>query len=147
LAIRITRDHFLPDRTLGTVHLDLPDDSAGFLPFGFSAEDPDRHLEEHPEAKIRGATAIPLGTYKVHLYDSPKHGPDTPELLSVPGYGHVQIHPGNGPADTEGCLLFGLARTDSMILRSRLACTWLRAEIIRVIRAGGEVTVEIRRAP
>ena len=143
LRIRVTRDHFLADRTLGVVELDIPDDTAGFLPFGFCLEDLDRGDKA---AKVGGATAIPVGTYAVRLYDSPKHGPDTPELVGVPGYQHVQIHSGNGPQDTLGCLLFGLARDDHQVLRSRTACTWLRAEIAQVIHAGGEVTVEVRRA-
>ena len=144
LRIRLTRDRFLPDRTLGVVELDLPDDEFGFKYFGYSAEDFDRG---DGAAKVAGVTAIPVGTYRVHLYDSPKHGPDTPELLDVPGFHHVQIHSGNGPQDTLGCLLFGLTRTATEVQRSRVACTWLRAEIARVIKAGGEVTVEVRRVP
>lgn len=142
LHIRVTRDRPLSDRTLGVVELDLPDDGAGWLPFAYSCEDADRG----GGPKIHGATAIPAGTYAVRLYDSPKHGPDTPELVSVPGFGHVQIHSGNGPQDTEGCLLFGLGRDDHQVLRARPACSWLRSEIASVLHAGGIVTVEIRRA-
>jgi len=145
LRIRVTRDRLLSDRTLGVVELDLPDDGAGWLPFGYSLEDTDRRLESGG-AKLRGETAIPLGVYEVRLYDSPKHGPDTPELVGVPGYQHVQIHAGNVPADTLGCILVGLSRDERQVLRSRLACDWLRAEVARVIRAGGRVTVEMRRA-
>lgn len=141
LAIRLTRESFLSDRTLGTVELDLPGDGAGFLPFGYSCEDVDRH----DAPKVKGATAIPVGTYRVHLYDSPKHGPDTPELLNVPGFQHIQIHSGNRPEDTEGCLLIGLGRTDREVTRSRMACDWLKGEIVKTIRAGGTVTVEVCR--
>jgi len=132
LLIRVTRDQPLADRTLGVVELDLPDDTAGLLPFGFSLEDPQEQ--------------IPAGLYPVHLYNSPKHGPDTPEL-TVPGRRHIQIHSGNGPEDTLGCLLFGLGRDASRVLRSRVACTWLRALIAEVLHAGGTVTVEVRPAP
>ena len=142
LAIRITRDIRRADVTLGVVELELPGDGAGFLPFGFSCEDPER------DTKIKGQTAIPVGTYSVILYDSPKHGPDTPELVNVPGFAHIQIHSGNTTADTEGCLLLGLARDvpGGKVLRSKQACDWLRGEIAKVIKAGGSVTVEIRRA-
>ena len=142
LHLRITRDRPLSDRTLGVAELDLPDDGAGLLPFGFSCEDVDRG----DAPKVKGATAIPVGIYAVRLYDSPKHGPGTPELVGVPGFQHIQIHSGNGPLDTEGCLLLGLARDDRQVLRSRPACEWLRAEIQRVIKTGGSVSVEIRRA-
>ena len=143
LAIRVTRGHTLPDRCLGVVELDMPGDGAGFLPFGYSCEDVDRG---DGAAKIKGRTAIPVGTYAVKLYNSPKHGPNTPELVDVPGFQHVQIHSGNGPQDTEGCLLFGLARDESQVLRSRVACEWLRGEIAKVIGAGGTVTVTVRRS-
>lgn len=144
--IRVTRDRLLADRSLGVVELDLPDDTAGFLPFGYCLEDTDRRVEEDLGRKIRGRTAIPIGTYKVHLYDSPKHGAATPELLAVPGFRHVQLHTGNAPEDTEGCLLFGLNRDASRVLRSGVAFDWLLPRIRDHIRAGGEVTVEIRRA-
>lgn len=148
LRIRVTRDAFSPSWTLGMVELDLPDDGLGFLPFGFSCEDVDRHLELDPARKVRGATAIPVGVYGVRLYDSPKHGPDTPELVGVPGFQHVQIHPGSDASDTEGCLLLGLDRdpVHGSVGRSRSACRWLRSEVVEVIRAGGTVTVEVRRA-
>lgn len=146
LHIRVTRDRFLSDRTLSTVELDLPDDDAGFLPFGYCLEDYDRHVEEDPSRKVSGVTAIPTGTYRVRLYDSPKHGKDTPELVDVPGYEHVQIHVGNKPADTLGCLLFGLRRTGDEVVDSRKAMAWLLPEIRDVIHSGGEVIVEVRRA-
>ena len=146
LRIRVTRDVFLADRTLSTVELDLPDDTAGFLPFGFCCEDLDRKVEVNPAWKVPGKTAIPIGIYRVHLYDSPKHGPETPELVGVPGYQHVQIHVGNRPEDTEGCLLFGLRRTATDVTSSRDAMAWLLPRIRDHIHAGGEVTVEVRRA-
>ena len=148
LSIIVTRDVFTDAWTLSTVDLDLPEDGLGPLPFGFCVEDVDRRLEADPSRKIRGQTAIPVGTYEVRLYDSPKHGPMTPELMDVPGFQHVQIHSGNSAADTEGCLLFGLARDveGGQVARSRAACSWLRSEIIRCINGGGTVTVEVRRA-
>lgn len=142
LLIRVTRDRFLEDRTLGLVELDLPGDGQGWLAFGYSCEDRDRG---DGAAKVKGETAIPIGTYAVKLYDSPKHGKDTPELVAVPGFQHIQIHSGNGPKDTLGCLLLGLARDHQQVLRSRQACTWLRSEIAETIKAGGKVTVEVRR--
>lgn len=148
LRIRVTRDVPCPGSTLGTVELDFPDDDAGFLHFAFSCEDVDRHVEEDLSRKQKGATAIPIGTYAVRLYNSPKHGPDTPELVDVPGFRHIQIHSGQTAAHTDGCLLFGLGRDlgKGIVTRPRPACEWLKGEIVKVIRAGGTVTVEVRRA-
>lgn len=148
LRIRVTRTHFLSDCTLSTLEVDLPDDTDGFLPFAFCLEDVDRKVEEDPTRKQKGKTAIPIGTYAVKLYDSPKHGLQTPELVGVPGFSHIQIHAGNTAADTDGCLLPGMAwdLQGRRVVRSRIATDWLVARIRTVIQAGGEVTVEVRRA-
>lgn len=147
LRIIVTRDLWLPDRTLSTVALVLPGET-GAKPFGYALEDLDRYVEQDATRKVKGRTAIPVGSYRVHLYDSPKHGPQAPELLDVPGFQHIQIHSGNTPDHTEGCLLMGLKRDTSKgaVLDSRKACDWLRRQIIAVLGAGGEVTVEVRRS-
>lgn len=147
LSIRVTRDTFLPTVTLGRVDLDLPGDGLGYLPFGYCVEDTDRHVEDDPARKQMGTTAIPVGVHEVELYDSPAHGPDTPQLRGVPGFRYIQIHSGNNASHTEGCLLFGLSRdvTAGTVGRSRVACRWLRQQIIDTIEDGGTVTVEVTR--
>jgi hypothetical protein len=147
VKIRVTRDMFGAAWTLGTVDIDY-ERGDGWQPFGFCLEDVDRHVEADLSLKVKGATAIPTGTYRVRLYDSPKHGPRTPELIDVPGFQHVQIHSGNGPTDTEGCLLMGLSRNvrSGRVEESRRACSWLREKIIEYIGRGEPVTVEVRRA-
>jgi len=143
LQIRITRDIYLQDRTLSIVEICTGEE---WLSFGYCIEDEDKHVEEDGARKTKGTTAIPTGTYKIKLYDSPKHGKDTPELIDVPGFQHIQIHSGNTPEDTEGCLLLGLERTKTTVGKSRLACSWMRTEIMKTLATGGVVTVEIRRA-
>lgn len=147
MKIRVTRDPPGPTWTLSVVDLDY-EQGHGWQRFAFCCEDVDRRVEEDLSRKVKGATAIPIGTYAIRLYDSPRHGPDTPELVNVPGFQHVQIHSGNGPADTEGCLLFGMHRdeTAGRVLESRTACSWLRERIIECIGRGESVTVEVRRA-
>ena len=73
------------------------------------------------ESKVYGATCIPCGTYGVAITHSPRFGVDMPLLLKVPGYQGIRIHPGNGPGDTEGCLLPGLERQPDRVLQSREA--------------------------
>ena len=57
---------------------------------------------------------MPAGTYGVIVNQSTRfsakagHPVFLPLLLNVPGYEGVRIHPGNRPADTEGCLLLGI---------------------------------------
>lgn len=51
--------------------------------------------------------AIPEGTYNLVIRYSEKHRRTVPGIQDVPGFSDIEIHPGNGPQDTEGCLLVG----------------------------------------
>ena len=82
-----------------------------------------------PEAKVKGATAIPCGRYEVRITHSPKFGRDLPLLIDVPGFEGVRIHPGNVPADTEGCLLPGRVRHGESVQESRAAFVDLFAKL------------------
>lgn len=50
---------------------------------------------------------IPVGTYPISVYMSPKNGFNVYLLSDVPGYDMIEIHPGNTYADTAGCILVG----------------------------------------
>lgn len=51
--------------------------------------------------------AIPVGIYPCRLLPSARFQTYTPHVLDVPGFTAIEIHPGNSPKDTEGCLLVG----------------------------------------
>lgn len=61
--------------------------------------------------KVLGHTAIPVGTYEVVVNFSNHFQKELPELLNVPGFEGVRIHPGNTDLDTEACLLTGTTWT------------------------------------
>ena len=77
---------------------------------GFTLEDEDRRLEEGNE-KVYGRTAIPLGRYKMSLYQSPKHGL-VPLLHDVPGFTYIEIHKANEADELLGCIAVGRDRTE-----------------------------------
>lgn len=83
------------------------------------------------DVKIPGQTAIPLGRYQVIITPSARFKRRLPLLLNVPNFQGVRIHPGNTIADTEGCILPGLARTSTGLLQSRLAFEPLLAKLER----------------
>lgn len=145
-ALSVIRDVFQPEATLSRLYL------FGEL-VGFVCEDVDRGLHqtdpiEHVHAiKVHGQTAIPDGRYRLHLYNSPKHGADTIELVAVPGFEHVQVHVGNWPKDTEGCLLPGTGRDlkQHMVLHSTDLVKQIRDAIVPRLRQGAELYIEISR--
>lgn len=105
-------------------------------------EDEIREVEGQPvsEWKIKGATAIPSGEYRVTLEDSPRFGPDTLTVNDVPGFSGVRMHAGNTEADTEGCPLLGMAINAAGIVggTSRPAVALVK-EVVRQAIERGEI--------
>ena len=107
-------------------------------------EDTDRGLRESmtedeiAALKVKGATAIPTGTYRIDMQTrSPRFGRVLPRLVSVKGYAGVLIHSGNKAADTEGCILVGENRERGKVLNSRATLESLLV-FLRAAQAEGE---------
>ena len=65
-------------------------------------------LEDVPrDIKIPDRTCIPKGSYKVVINYSNRFKKSMPQLLNVPGFDGIRIHPGNNADDTSGCILVG----------------------------------------
>src|SRR5690349_2536400 len=56
---------------------------------------------------LEPADPIPLGSYDVAIRWSDKFNRLMPHVEAVPGHVGIEIHWGNWPQDTEGCLLVG----------------------------------------
>lgn len=76
----------------------------------YTLEDEVREVPDVPVAdwKIKGATAIPAGRYRVTLEFSGRFGADTLTINDVPGFQYIRMHAGNTEKDTEGCPLLGM---------------------------------------
>ena len=116
-------------------------------------EDTDRGLsEEMSEAeiaarKVKGATAIPTGAYRIDMQTrSPRFGRVLPRLISVKGYAGVLIHSGNTAADTEGCILVGENRERGKVLNSRATLERLLVFLRAAQAEGEEIELTITRA-
>ena len=116
-------------------------------------EDTDRGLRESmTEAeiaalKVKGATAIPTGTYRIDMQTrSPRFGRVLPRLVSVKGYAGVLIHSGNTAADTEGCILVGENRERGKVLNSRATLEHLLVFLRAAQAEGEEIELTITRA-
>lgn len=77
----------------------------------------------------RPSVMIPCGTYPVVLYDSPAHKMKVPLLQDVPGRSSIEIHIGNFPADSKGCILVGRVKEEGYIEQSKMAFTALMRKL------------------
>lgn len=109
----------------------------------YTLEDMDRRLEDGGK-KEAGTTCIPRGTYSVITNFSNRFGKVLPQILDVPQFEAVRIHPGNSDWDTAGCILVGdNIINEDYIGGSRAAFLKFFNKIQAAICAGEEVTLEI----
>lgn len=153
MPMTLTRDVFLPDRTLGILKV-------GTKTF-YTLEDRARGLTTSmPLSEIIAITQLHLGTtaiaategnapYNVGIReDSPSQGRPVLHVLDVPGNRWIYLHAGNAPLDSLGCILVGSSRNvqTGTIAGSRDAVSWLEkdpAGPLQYIRNGGAVTLAI----
>lgn len=118
MEVVIWRKYRKADYTIGRLYID------GKF-FCNTLEDTDRGLMQSMTAgeianvKIKGATAIPVGNYKLTRAYSPRFKKLLPTIMNVVGFGGVRIHSGNTAADTEGCPLVGDNTQQGKVLNSR----------------------------
>lgn len=128
--------------------------------FGESMEDKDRGLlqsmplSEIRKKKVDGLTAIPKGTYEIKMTWSGKFHDKAwakptkglvPEILDVPGYSGVRIHPLNCAADSLGCI--GIGKNDKKGWISSSAAYYRNLVdnyIVPALHAGERVFITIK---
>lgn len=130
MRLTLNRKYRKPDYTIGQLMVD------GVF-FCDTLEPTDRNLSEAStlnevrQAKSKGTTAIPTGTYRIDVNTvSPRLGKRRPysqmggcipRLKDVKGYDGILIHIGNWPSDTKGCILVGRNLKKGMVLNSTQA--------------------------
>lgn len=93
--------------------------------------------------KVYGETAIPTGVYEVQITQSPRFKRPLPLLLQVNGFVGVRIHPGNTPADTDGCILVGRTAGTDRIEESRVAFDALFAKLQAAVANKQTITLTV----
>ncbi len=73
---------------------------------------------------------VSAGTYKVVLGQSAHFGMLVPCVQDVPMFANIEIHPGNYPTDTHGCLCVGQERSTDMVSQSRAAFEQLMSKLV-----------------
>lgn len=133
MHITVQRRDLKDDRTLGAVLIDG-------VHFAYTLEDAVR------DVKVQDATAIPPGVYEVIVNYSNRFARQLPMLLNVPGFTFIRIHGGNGPQNTEGCILVGKESDGERIWN----CSGVVSELtfrIRNATTTGKVLVEVLNPP
>ena len=108
-------------------------------------EDADRGLHQNmplseiKRIKMMHETAIPMGTYKVIVNQSPRFGRLLPRLQDVPGFDGILIHRGNTDKDTSGCILTGENKAVGKVLNS----TPYELKLVEMLKNEKDVTIEI----
>lgn len=99
---------------------------------------------ERPQgAKVAGATCIPAGSYALVINRSARFRRLLPQLLEVPGFAGIRIHPGNTDADSEGCILVGQTRAEDFVGSSRAAFQKLFHKLQAARAAGVNIRVTV----
>ena len=118
----------LPEETIGLLST-TAEDNARAQPLCWILED----QAQPPGVKVPGETRIPAGIYPIQLYTAGRlYATYTRrwdwhrgmlQLVDVPGFSCILIHPGNNDGDTRGCLLPGLSASlaPPQVLSSRAA--------------------------
>ena len=88
------------------------------------------------------ALSIPAGLYGLEIYDSPHAGHPVPRLQNVFGRSEIEIHCGNIPEDSKGCIIVGLDHKGDTLERSRDAFSIVFPKIQAAL-AEGPQTIEV----
>lgn len=122
MQVTLWRKYRKPEYTIGRLYID------GVF-FCNTLEDTDRGLMQYQNiaeiisTKIKGATAIPAGDYKITRQYSPRFKRVMASIPNVKGFSGVRIHAGNSAADTEGCVLLGDNTIKGRLTNSRTRVT------------------------
>src|SRR5262245_10030095 len=87
--------------------------------------------------------AIPPGTYAVTVRWSQKHKRNVPHIESVPGFTQIEIHAGNYPSDTEGCVLVGGTIGEDYVGESQIAFHEIYNKVLLAIEDGEQVDITV----
>jgi len=137
----------LVNRTTRTANSTIGEFSVNGAFFSYCLEPTDRglingmSLQQIAAIKIPDETCIPTGTYAVTSYPSPRWQHNVPLLNDVPGYAGVEIHPGNYPKDTDGCLLLGSTQDVDFVGNSDATIQTFYGLFFAAIQNGEAVTI------
>ncbi|MGY4540066.1 hypothetical protein ACVW0P_004508 [Mucilaginibacter sp. UYNi724] len=129
MKLKVIRKVFNKNNTIGDLYIDD-------VWFCYTLEDVLR------DKKVKNATAIPYGVYKVILSLSNRFKRILPEVLAVPGFEGIRIHPGNNENSTSGCILVGYHTDNKLIWISKAATE----DMVIKLTGQKDITLTIEKA-
>ena len=130
------------------------------IKFSDTLEDKDRNLTDSMSEmeislkKIYGQTAIPSGTYKIHMTYSQKfssriwarkYNGKVPEIMNIKGFKGVRIHPFNTAEESLGCIAVGRNLEKGKVLySSSYYYRLLDNYIVPAIKKGEPIEITIK---
>lgn len=143
MELKLNRTERTPLYTGGILSLVMDEPNLPSQPICQTLEDPVRVLGPKGEGKVQNKTAIPAGRYRVVLSLSNRFKKVMPELVNVPYFLGIRIHPGNTVDDTDGCVLVGTRRAGSALTDSRAAYARLMTVLERADETKEKVFITI----
>ena len=131
MKLVLNRTYLGDSYTIGKLYIDG-------VYFCDTLEDKVRDLSK--EEKVKHQTAIPKGTYKVIVNQSPRLKRDLPRLLNVPHFDGILIHRGNTADDSSGCILVGENKIKGKVINS----TKYEIELVKKLKEADDVTIEVK---
>ena len=136
MLLKLERRWFYPHSTIGELTVDGQMEC-------FTLEDTWRPGGE----KVYGETCIPEGVYGVSVVYSPKGQELRPLLHDIPNFTSIEIHAGNSPKDTLGCILVGKIWSTDWLGQSRDAFNHLFFQINAAFQKGEKIQIEVFKSP
>lgn len=93
-------------------------------------------LELSARKQVDVKNCILVGKYEIRMRWSPRFRMHLPGLLNVPGRTDVEIHPGNKPEDTNGCILPGQNHKLDWVGSSKAAYNKLVPKLENILKEG-----------
>ena len=147
MKIRITRQHFLHNCTIGFLEVIFDNNTEQSICLCDTLEP--HAIDWSKEQKVYGKTAIPCGEYVCVPRYSAKWKKFMPFLLNVPHFEGIMFHPGSYPKDTMGCILVGHnprkgnGEVQPKLYNSCAKYKLLKDYIVEAYKKGDNITVEI----
>lgn len=147
MLIKLFRHTFTEESTIGTMVIGQKS--------WHTIEDKDRGLQQSmgtgqvQDIKVYAKTAIPYGMYRVVITQSQRFTKQkgspvfTPQLLQVPGFEGIRIHPANYASQLEGCIAPGVSTGTNAVYQSKVAYREILDLINIEIKKGESVWIEI----